>query len=191
MAVISLRQLRHKRFNCRLPVSEEKVTYPLSLFFYFILPFIKAFCTFIALLFSFYIGGFVFVCRPAPPLSANVFLPPYTHAPALSHLPLTSSGWPIGFEGGISYGNITDLPHPAAVQQFNSPYVFSFFFPPPCLTLWFSPLKKRAANLATEDVIAIMSAVALHITQCTDCSIEEEGAKTVCSVQTPHNIIIA
>lgn len=84
-----------------------------------------------------------------------------------------------------------DPPHPAAVQQVR--------FPSLSLSGWsFSShsLKKRKGEKKRpiglgEGIIAIMTPVALHITQCTDCSTEEEGANTVCSVQTPHNIIIA
>lgn len=59
-------------------------------------------------------------------------------------------------------------------------------FPFPSVSLFGAHHKKLPLWLG-EDIIAIMTARALNITQCTNCSTEEEGANT----QMPHNIIIA
>ncbi len=51
--------------------------------------------------------------------------------------------------------------------------------------------KKKTANLSRRHNCHYDCCGPAHHTQCTDCSTEKEGANTVCSVQTPHNIIIA
>lgn len=78
------------------------------------------------------------------------------------------------------------LTHPAAVQQVSSP---SLSGP---LVLTQIKKKKKNANLSRRRHNCHYDCCGpAHHTQCTDCSTEEEGANTVCSVQTSHNIIIA
>lgn len=87
---------------------------------------------------------------------------------------------------------LTDLPHPAAVQQVNYPSVLSSFLLPPCLPDSLVLTIKKTANLSGRRHNCHYDCCGpAHQTQCSDCSTGEEGANTVCSVQTPHNIIIA
>lgn len=69
---------------------------------------------------------------------------------------------------------LTDPPHPAAVQQVSAPSLVPcpFLLSPSQSGSLVLTIKKLPIWLE-EDIIAIMTAVALHITQYTDCSAEE------------------
>lgn len=111
ISVGQLRQRTRRRFNWRLPVSEKAAggrdekqsdllfTSYLSLLL--LLPFICLHPSYIRLLLPCFPPIAACLSRVRQPLL--VFLPrTYTPSPAA-----TSTGWPMGFRGGSSYGNIT------------------------------------------------------------------------------------
>lgn len=116
MGVSSPNQLRQRtrgRFNWRLPVPEKdawgEITYPLAAITIPLL--LSSICQ------RLYPPSLHLLpyCCPTECLSFCLRRPllallpffPYTHAHALPHLPLNSSGWPMSCRGLSSYGNIT------------------------------------------------------------------------------------